>query len=72
MEKSVFNLRVDDEYIELNKLLKILGLSQTGGHAKLIIEEGLINVNGEIELRKRKKLRRGDIVILENNQITIQ
>lgn len=72
MEKSVFNLRAEDEYIELNKLLKILGLSQTGGHAKLIIEEGLINVNGEIELRKRKKLRRGDIVILENNQITIQ
>jgi len=72
MEKSEFNLRPEDECIELNKLLKILGLAQTGGHAKLIIDDGLVSVNGEVELRKRKKLRKGDIVELENNLIVIQ
>ena len=72
MEKTIFNLRPSDEYIELNKLLKITGLAQTGGHAKIIIDEGAVLVNGEIELQKRKKLRDGDIVQCENNSIEIK
>lgn len=48
------------EYIELNKLLKIMNLAESGGHANLLIDEGYIMVNGELESRRRRKLRKGD------------
>lgn len=71
MDKEVFELRENEEFIELMKLLKILQVAQTGGHAKLIIEEGVVTVNGEQEFRKRKKLRNGDLVQIEDLQIEI-
>lgn len=71
MQYDIFNLRPNDEFIELVKLLKIAQIGQTGGHAKMIIEDGLIVVNGEQELRKRRKLRAGDIVEYENMKIKI-
>jgi ribosome-associated protein len=52
----------DYEYIELNKLLKILSLVSTGGEANTVIVEGEVLVNGQIETQKRKKLRQGDKV----------
>ncbi|NQT26916.1 RNA-binding S4 domain-containing protein [candidate division KSB1 bacterium] len=48
-----------DEYIELVKLLKITGLFSTGGQAKIEIEYGEIQVDREIEFRKRRKIRKG-------------
>jgi ribosome-associated protein len=71
MQYDIFNLRPNDEFIELVKLLKIAQIGQTGGHAKMIIEDGLIVVNGEQELRKRRKLRAGDMVEYENMKIKI-
>ena len=59
-------------YIELNKLLKLLNLAETGGDANLIIMDGLVKVNKETELQKRKKLRVGDIVEFENHTINIE
>lgn len=56
-EKLTFELTED--YIELIKLLKFMGLCDSGGHAKLAVEESLVKVNGEIELRKRRKVRAG-------------
>jgi ribosome-associated protein len=53
---------ITDEYIELNKLLKASGVCETGGQAKMIIEDGLVFVDGEIETRKRRKIRDGMIV----------
>jgi len=50
------------DYIELVKLLKIHGLAGTGGQSKQMISEGTVHVNGEPELRKRAKLRPGDVV----------
>ena len=71
MQKDTFTLRPTDEYIELIKLLKLKEIAQSGGHAKIIVEDGLVTVNGEQEFRKRKKLRAGDIVKLENIRIDI-
>ena len=71
MEKDTFKLRPTDEFIELMKLLKLKQIAQSGGHAKLIVEDGLVNVNGQQEFRKRKKLRPGDIVELEEITISI-
>jgi len=72
MKEDTFNLKPKDEFIELNKLLKLMGIAQTGGHAKLMIDEGSVKVNGEIELRKRKKLRQGDKIECEGYRIEIK
>lgn len=50
------------EFIELNKLLKITNVVGTGGEANALIENGEIKVNGEMETRKRNKLRSGMVV----------
>jgi len=59
------------EYIELNKLLKILNLAESGGEANFRITEGEIIVNKQVELQKRKKLRAGDIVECDGIEIKI-
>jgi ribosome-associated protein len=64
MEKIEFSLR-GEEFIELNKMLKILQIAQTGGHAKLMIQDGVVSLNGEQESRIRAKLRAGDVVVVE-------
>ncbi len=51
-----------DDYIELFKLLKVLDLVDSGAHAKLLIADGYAKRNGEVELRKRAKIRSGDII----------
>ncbi len=71
MEKDTFKLRPTDEFIVLIKLLKLKQLAQSGGHANMMVEDGQVNVNGEREFRKRKKLRPGDIVELEGMSISI-
>ncbi len=49
-----------DEYIELHKLIKVLDLVDSGAEAKLIIAQGHVRRNGEVELRKRAKIRAGE------------
>jgi len=51
-----------EEYIELIKLLKIMRVSESGGQAKLMVEDGIVLRNGEAEFRKRAKLRAGDVI----------
>ena len=60
MGNQVFKIK--GEFIELIQLLKVLGIAETGGHAKQIVEEGSVKLNGETEYRKRAKLRPGDKV----------
>jgi len=59
------------EYIELMKLLKFLGLVESGTEAKMVIDEGLVKVNGETELRRRCKIRTGDKVEFEGDVIEV-
>jgi ribosome-associated protein len=54
--------QLTSEYIELMKLLKLLRIAQTGGHAKIIVEDGEVIRNGEPEFRKRAKLIKGDVL----------
>lgn len=67
----VFNLN-GDEFIELIKLLKLLHIAQSGGHAKIMVEEGEVKLNGEVEFRKRAKLRPGDVVETSEKKISIE
>jgi len=59
------------DYIELHSLLKVTGLCGSGGAAKLLIAEGLVHVDGEVETRKRCKIRAGQIVAFNDRQITV-
>lgn len=60
------------EYIELIQLLKVLNFAESGGHAKILVEQGLVKLNGQTELRKRAKLRPGDKVEFQGNLILLQ
>ena len=59
------------EFIELNKLLKLTGMCASGGTAKVAIAEGEVTVDGEVELRKRCKVRPGQVVGFEGRQTAI-
>ena len=60
------------DYIELHSLLKVTGLCESGGVAKLLVADGLVKVDGETELRKRCKIRTGQTVALNDQQIIVQ
>lgn len=64
MQSQDFTLKT--EYIDLSQLLKAAGLAMSGGEAKFFVTEGLVQVNGELESRKRRKLRGGDVVVFDN------
>lgn len=64
--------KLTGEYIELYKLLKVVNLVATGGHGKMVIENGGVILNGEVEYRKRAKIRKGDKVRFNNHQIDIE
>jgi len=65
-----FNLN-GAEYIELIKLLKLLHFAQSGGHAKIMVGEGEVKLNGNVELRKRAKLRPGDVIETSAGKISV-
>lgn len=56
-----------DEYITLNQFLKLAGIVYTGGEGKEMILEGSVLVNGEVETRRGKKIRKGDKVTIEGS-----
>jgi ribosome-associated protein len=64
--------KIEGEYIELIQLLKALGIAETGGHAKYIVEQGEIIRNGEVETRKRAKLIPGDIIEIDDLRIILE
>jgi ribosome-associated protein len=62
---------LSQEFIELNKLLKLMQWAESGGHANQLIENGEIKVNGEFEYRKRNKLRAGAVVSFGKLQVEL-
>jgi ribosome-associated protein len=62
MTESLANSDQGDEPLRLDHFLKLHGLSESGGHAKAMIQGGEVKLNGEVETRRRKKLAIGDIV----------
>lgn len=62
---------LNSEYIELDKLLKRENLAASGGEAKYLISQGVVQVNGEIETRKRRKLYAGDVVTYDGVNVRI-
>lgn len=60
-----------DEYIELIRLLKHMNWVESGGMAKVVVDDGLVKVNNEVEHRKRRKLRKGDNISFQGMKLTV-
>lgn len=71
MSDTNITLTLNTETIELYKILKLEGLVPSGAEAKLAIADGLVEVNGKVELRKRNKIKAGDIVHFDDHTISI-
>lgn len=64
-------ITIRDEYIRLGQALKLAGLVSSGVEAKAVILDGLVTVNGEVDVRRGKKLRPGDIFALDGNEVKV-
>lgn len=69
---EIIEFKLKDEYIELNKLLKFTGVCDTGGDAKISIDQGLVKYNNQVETQRRKKVRKGDTIQFQQYQIEIR
>lgn len=68
----MLEFKLEGEYIQLIALLKATNLVASGGEAQLVVLDGLVKCNGEVDLRKRLKVRRGDIVEYNGIKINVQ
>ncbi len=62
---------LEDDYIELFKLLKVTGIAESGAQAKMLIEEAQVKRNGEVELRKRAKIVAGELIEVGEDVIEV-
>jgi ribosome-associated protein len=60
------------EYIKLDQFLKLAQIVQSGGEAKHLIQSGEVRVNGVIETRRGRKLRHGDVVVVQGEELVVQ
>jgi ribosome-associated protein len=70
MQKIEF--RLQGEYVELNQLLKLTGVCDSGGAGKKLVAEGAVRVDGKVELRKTNKIRAGQVVTLGDLRIEVK
>jgi len=64
--------QLENDYIELYKLIKLLDLVDSGGQAKQLIEHGVVLRNGEVETRKRAKIRSGETIQIGDVTISVE
>ncbi|MGM0417462.1 MAG: RNA-binding S4 domain-containing protein [Thermodesulfobacteriota bacterium] len=72
MDNNLRKFEIDQEPLELYKILKLDNQVQSGGEAKFVISEGLVKVNNEVETRKAKKIYNNDIIDFEGEKILIK
>lgn len=65
-------IEITTEYIKLQNLLKLAGLTYTGGEAKVMVQEGLVTVNGEVCTMRGRKIRPGDTVEFEGKTLEVR
>ena len=69
MQQLEFQLKGD--HVELNQLLKLVGVCDSGGAGKALVAEGVVSVDGKVELRKTAKIRAGSVVTLGDVRIQV-
>ncbi|MCU0311786.1 MAG: RNA-binding S4 domain-containing protein [Acidimicrobiales bacterium] len=65
------DVAIRDEGIRLGQLLKLAGFIDTGSDAKVLLEDGAVTVNGEVEHRRGRQLRVGDVVALDGESVRV-
>jgi ribosome-associated protein len=66
------SFKIKGAYIQLNQLLKVMGWCDNGSEANALIDQGLVKVNGNPELRKRNKILPGMVVTLDKNSVVVE
>ena len=65
-------IKITTEFIKLDALLKFSGLAETGGEAKILVQEGKVTVNGEVCTMRGKKIRPGDrVAVIGEEEVTV-
>ena len=64
-------IHIKDDFIKLGQALKLAGLVESGLDAKFVIQDGLVKVNGAVEVQRGKKLVSGDVVSYNGKEFTI-
>jgi len=64
--------KLEGEFIPMIQLLKATNLVQSGGEAQIVVEAGLVKYNGEVDYRKRLKVRSGDIIEFKEQKIKVK
>lgn len=64
-------IKIVDEFIKLGQALKLAGVVQDGVQAKIVIKEGLVKVNGEVDERRGRKVYAGDVIEFDGNKIQV-
>lgn len=72
MPRIDFDLDPHHDFVELNQLLKLVGIADSGGQGKAIVASGAVTVDGAVELRKTAKIRAGQVVRIDDAEIRIQ
>lgn len=63
--------KLKDEFIKLGQLLKAANMVSSGVDAKFVIQDGLVKVNGEVEVQRGKKIHVGDVVEFEGQEVKV-
>ncbi|MBP5264811.1 MAG: RNA-binding S4 domain-containing protein [Lachnospiraceae bacterium] len=66
------SVRIKDDFIKLGQLLKLAGFVDSGVEAKIMIQDGLVKVNGEVDLRRGRKVVSGDIVEYQGKKVKVE
>lgn len=69
---EIIKIREQDEFIKLGQAIKAAGFVDSGVIAKLVIQDGLVRVNGEVEYQRGKKLYGGEIISFEGEELKIE
>ena len=64
-------ITIKDEFIKLGQALKLAGVVEDGVEAKYAIQDGLVQVNGEVDARRGRKVYEGDVITFENQEIVV-
>jgi len=65
------DVAIREDTIRLGQLLKLAGLAESGGHARELVQEGEVRVNGEVDVRRGRQLHRGDIVSVDDETVRV-
>lgn len=68
----MISFKLEGDFIPLIQLLKATNLVQTGGEAQIVVSDGMVKYNGQVDYRKRLKVKKGDVVEFANKKIIVE